>query len=373
MLVLMGHDIDMAQRQALWEMVAGESASMLDIRNAAGRFGVALVGVKAEYAELAGIVGPVLVHLSNPGHFVVVLRQSRDWMQVIDEDRVCVLPRGELEKRYSGHAMVVRREYVGPRAQFEVDDFQHDFGAVVAGTEVRHVFQVTNTGQADLSLGFLRKACCGAPDVEIEKGELAPGDSTDVSVSFVATPGRDSTSVRLLTTDPADPVVFLTIRCSVAPGVYVTPAALYIPVRKGGEAERTIVIAGPSQVSLIEATSESDFVQTTVDEPTEGDGFKQWVVRVKVSAGTKVGEIRDLVTVRTTDVEHALIEIPVIMHVSGDLVASRKALFFGFGRFGASAAPQTVRIHSLDGSRFAVTGIATSSPEIIATGMTSLN
>ncbi len=90
--------------------------------------------------------------------------------------------------------------------------------------------------------------CCGALDVSIGKETLAPGESTEVTIKFTITySGSVMKSAKLLTTDPTQPVVYLTVHGQVPHDLRVYPDRLYIGGDKGQVASRTLTISGPAE------------------------------------------------------------------------------------------------------------------------------
>ncbi|MBD3583938.1 DUF1573 domain-containing protein [Flavobacterium selenitireducens] len=85
-----------------------------------------------------------------------------------------------------------------PALTFE--ELEHDFGKIVTGDKVTHVFKFKNTGEADL---IISKAygTCGCTVPEYPKEPLKPGASGEIKVSFNSSGkhGNQSKSVILET------------------------------------------------------------------------------------------------------------------------------------------------------------------------------
>ena len=88
---LAGRDLSKEQwRELVAEYLADES-SLLDIKQAAERLGLPLVGVAANFDGLTmDLPGPKIIHLSDPAHFLVVARASGAWVQLLDGGSVVV-------------------------------------------------------------------------------------------------------------------------------------------------------------------------------------------------------------------------------------------------------------------------------------------
>src|SRR5262245_49932812 len=59
----------------------------------------------------------------------------------------------------------------------------YDFGTVMEGEPARHKFEVKNTGGAPLDIKSL-VASCGCTAAALKQKILAPGDSTEIEVTF---------------------------------------------------------------------------------------------------------------------------------------------------------------------------------------------
>jgi len=90
-------------------------------------------------------------------------------------------------------------------------DLQHDFGQVKEGEKVVHVFEVLNTGDADLVLLSVRPSC-GCTTPKYDKKPIRPGKKGHIEVSFDSKgrPGKQRKSITVVTnTEPPNAVLFL--------------------------------------------------------------------------------------------------------------------------------------------------------------------
>ena len=70
---------------------------------------------------------------------------------------------------------------IGPK--ITVTPIEYDFGDIIQGETVSHTFIITNAGWDTLKIAHVR-ASCGCTDASPEKNSLAPGESTNLLVSF---------------------------------------------------------------------------------------------------------------------------------------------------------------------------------------------
>ena len=59
----------------------------------------------------------------------------------------------------------------------------HDFGKIGGDRKVSYRYKVTNTGQATLNISRLKPAC-GCTSTVLGKWSLAPGEQTEIEISF---------------------------------------------------------------------------------------------------------------------------------------------------------------------------------------------
>jgi len=93
---------------------------------------------------------------------------------------------------------------------------EHDFGDIKQGQKVTHVFVLTNSGGDLLKIKNV-KASCGCTAALPEKRELAPGESTNLNVTFNSAGrfGKQKKLIRIQSNDPENPQVIVTIKGNV--------------------------------------------------------------------------------------------------------------------------------------------------------------
>ena len=93
---------------------------------------------------------------------------------------------------------------------------EYDFGDIVKGEIVSHVFVLSNSGGAVLNIASV-KPSCGCTAAMPEKSELGPGESTNLTVSFNSSGrnGKQKKLVRIETNDPENPQQIITIKGNV--------------------------------------------------------------------------------------------------------------------------------------------------------------
>jgi len=106
-----------------------------------------------------------------------------------------------------------------------------DFGDIKQGEIVSHTFVLTNSGGDLLKITNVQ-ASCGCTAASPEKSELAPGESTDLTVKFNSKGrmGKQLKTVKIFTNDPESPEMTLTINGNVVnEGLSGAVPTIYFP------------------------------------------------------------------------------------------------------------------------------------------------
>ena len=95
---------------------------------------------------------------------------------------------------------------------------EYDFGDIKQGDQVSHVFILTNSGGDLLKIEKIIPSC-GCTAAMPEKSELAPGESTKLTITFnsAGKKGKQKKLVRINTNDPENPQTIITINGNVIP------------------------------------------------------------------------------------------------------------------------------------------------------------
>lgn len=235
-----------------------------------------------------------------------------------------------------------------------VDNPTHDFGTMQRGTTETHDFLFTNTGTAPLRLKVGRTSCkCTLG--EVENRPLAPGESTDVQLEWVAKnpAGSFRQTATVETNDPRRPRVELTVEglitevTGVKPGEFLLgrfnadktgEATVYVaayPVDDGSAdpaAEKTPLVVTARMSESVRSPEKFDLVvePVPVDElPIEraDQGVK---ITLRAGPGLPLGHVAEWITVETNldskgrptadqQAEGTTLQIPALGRVEGDI------------------------------------------------------
>jgi Peptidase C39 family len=151
--LLLGRQLSADAQQTLARMLPAESVDMAQLQQAAGAVGIEVTGVAAALEALPnGVRAPKIIHLGHPEHFLVLVRASGEWAQVIDGGVVSVVPLADLRRRYTGHALICSVEASDRSPRLELPEFHYEVTLAGVGQTLEHTFAVTNSGRRELTL-----------------------------------------------------------------------------------------------------------------------------------------------------------------------------------------------------------------------------
>src|SRR5208282_2437708 len=125
-----------------------------------------------------------------------------------------------------------------------VSDPLYDFGSALEGTMVSHTFTIKNVGDGYLDIRGV-KTSCGCTTGNPSKTHIAPGDESEIAVSFDThfQKGHQVRTITASTNDPANPQVAMTMQGIVKKQVEAQPAEIsFGNVKKGTEDTRELVV-----------------------------------------------------------------------------------------------------------------------------------
>ncbi len=247
----------------------------------------------------------------------------------------------------------------GPQPRIQVPAPNYDFGTVLEGTPVKHEFMVRNTGQADLIIGHVQTSC-GCTVAESDKKRLAPGEQTQLPVTFDTRHERGHASRRIdvYTNDPQTPDLALEIQGVVRTESEANPREVFFDsVRKGTESTREVEIKynGTAKNFKIVKVSNSNPNIAVTQEP----GPKLKIALLRTMPG---GPFQDTVEVATNG---RPLEIPVYGRVVGDLITEPAQVSFGILPHG-SGAMRIVRLTNNGARPVAIKELSSTSPAVVA-------
>lgn len=255
--------------------------SLLDLKNSFDELGFRTTPLKAKLREVLDGPLPAILHLDEPGHYVVAVHAESDRVMIFDalgnRQRIRISSVGE---RFTGYALRVARDpgtAVPPgrtsRPQIQFATLYQDRGDVLQGMgTIGYEFPLINVGSESLRIHGLHSDCAcmevTGPD------EIPPGGAGVVKATFRKTPNSKSSfsshSIKVESNDTDFPVIPLMAAGNLATNVRVSPyyvdisGALrkwYLTVDYGGD--------DPEVFHTVQATSDVPGLSVRVISPKE--------------------------------------------------------------------------------------------------------
>ena len=189
----------------------------------------------------------------------------------------------------------------------------YDFGDIKQGEKVSHDFVLSNSGGDLLTISNVT-ASCGCTAAAPEKNELAPGESTNLTVSFNSSGrrGKQNKTVRIFSNDPQNPEMVLSIT-----GVVVLPGEgtgnaplIYFPetqhdfgkVNEGEKVNYTFRFVNKGETALqikdIKTSCGCTAALVSTDNLKPG---QEGTIKVEVNTKNRSGKMSKTVTVQSND------------------------------------------------------------------------
>jgi hypothetical protein len=224
----------------------------------------------------------------------------------------------------------------GPRAV--VDEPVYDAGPVSPGDEVRHDFVIRNAGERPLEIVEVRPACgCTVADYD---RTIAPGESGKIHavVDTTGFAGGIAKGLTVLTNDPDNPRLVITVKATVEPAVFLRPGfARFIQPRDAGvgSVEQIVFTSTKDDLEITDVQSPYPFLEVdarpaTDDEKQEEGKGKQWVVTLSLDYdAAPIGALADYVRLTTNHPKQKEVTIPVSGFVRPLVVLTPETADFG--------------------------------------------
>jgi hypothetical protein len=252
----------------------------------------------------------------------------------------------------------------GSAPKIEVASPMYDFGTVIEGTPVQHVFTIRNAGGADLIIKAVHTSC-GCTVAKPTKVKLAPGDSSELAATFDTRfeKGHRWRTITVYTNDPSNPATTLTMGGEIKVLVEAVPSEVsFGTVRRGTEQNRQVKLVyageGPLHLNSIASASPNIKVSTV---PTKGDSASQ-VVEISLLKTMPAGPFYDTVQLVTPQ---KTVIVPVFGRIAGDLDTEPPQVSFGIVPRGRGA-ERILRLTNSGQRPVKVLSISSTSPNVAA-------
>jgi hypothetical protein len=197
--------------------------------------------------------------------------------------------------------MVLSGQDKAPSMAF--DDPVKDFGKVIQGEVIKHIFNFSNKGSATLEILGVEPSC-GCQAASPSAKQIKPGQNgqIEVNVDTAGLAGSIDKSVNIITNDPNRPTVSLSIRADVQPEISVSSPSIYFEnVPEGTEVTKEVIItvAAERPIKILSAESADKRVVAKLEPVSDSEGKQVKLLATQKGDG-KVGYRVEQIIVKTT-------------------------------------------------------------------------
>ena len=339
---MIGKSATLSELAELSDFSPKTGTTMLGLYRAAQAKGLNPVGMKGSLEDLRVVETPVIAHVGKD-HFLVVKGLTKNQVHLEDSvNKYSILPVNEFEKIWDGYFLMFKVNQTGKEIFKEAESAElaprvyveapvHEFGEVLGGTVVEHVFTFVNRGNAPLELADQESSCRCTVGFLSEK-HIPAGKNGKIKVTFKV-PTRNGEvveTVRFRTNDPNRPSVELTVKAIAKTPLTTVPSRLFLgrfSPSPGYERRVTVLQNLDSKARILGSRTTSDYIVAKASSPEANGNVR---IAVEFRAGIPIGNIDETLLI---DYIHkgikTAITIPILGQVLGDFEVFPRNLFFG--------------------------------------------
>ena len=378
--------------------------SFLGLHQAATKLALAPKAVRLEAKALAKLSLPAIMHIGG-NHFIVVEKIENNTVALYDPNSSTKqVSLNTFLRLWTGNAMVFtptsRKASTGkyldgladvrselqenlskdPPKALEYQPLQksslqgeaiHDFGVVIAGTEVTHQFTLKNIGQESLIVSDVVSGCSCTTGLN-STGEIPPGKDLQIQATF-QTPMRHGNSdeelIVYLKGKESDksysPVKLLMKGKLLMPFQAVPKQVFFGKVPFGESRTREIGVRKQAErtASLNGVDTTSEYIKTKITSTGTDGSFK---IEVALLPNAPIGNLEVQIRLNFKYGEQPThLQIPVIAVILGDVEVLPKQVFFGNVRNGNRSA-KTLELRVVENKRVGVNAVKSQSKYVKA-------
>lgn len=185
-----------------------------------------------------------------------------------------------------------------------IDDPVKDFGKVLQGEVLKHVFSFSNSGSGELEVLGIEPSC-GCQAASLSAKGIRPGQSGRIEavLDTAGLTGAVDKPIHIMTNDPVRPTVSLSMRADVQPEITLSSPSIYFEgaPQGNGEASKEVLITIPAErsIRILSARSTEESVTVKLEPVPESDGKKIRLIATQ-KAGGKTGYRMERIDIQTT-------------------------------------------------------------------------
>jgi hypothetical protein len=178
-----------------------------------------------------------------------------------------------------------------------------DFGRVMQGKILKHVFGFRNQGSGTLEILSV-EAACGCQTTTISDKQIPPGQSSRIEISVDTTflIGAVEESTHIITNDPRRRSVSFSIKAEVQPEISMSSPSIYFgDVPEGEQVAREVILTVMTEKTIRILSAESSEKSVVVKlESLPDSGGKKVKLTATYKGDGKIGYRSGSITVKTT-------------------------------------------------------------------------
>lgn len=198
----------------------------------------------------------------------------------------------------------------GPTPNIVFEQTVHDFGLVAPSSVNTCEFKFCNKGEGKLIITEVTKTC-GCTVFNLAKNEYAPGECGKIAVQYNAdaTVGVRAKNLHVLSNDPNNPNVELTIKASITQKVTFEPERLEYKLKgeNAGVAELTVKSVDQQFFKITQINSTNDAVTADFNSTQSAAKF---VLKTKLDAAKMGTSSFGRIEIRVTHPDCAAVTVP---------------------------------------------------------------
>lgn len=256
-----------------------------------------------------------------------------------------------------------------PKISFESTHF--DFGRISPDKKVSHLYKVTNTGNAILSITNVRPAC-GCTSTVTGQWSIKPGESTQIEATFDPKGQRGIVrkSIVVISNDPAAPQTTLTFDAEVVQPIQPNKDNIFFDaVDRTGSASDMVRFAStngsPVKLTGAEAPG-APYLHLATREDGKDGLLDLRLVGAEIPKGQDNGI--EVVTVHTTNPALPIFRVNVQWQVKPSITVEPPAVAWSAGKAG-SELRMDITLTQAAGHAFRVTNATSTSPVVQVLGV----
>jgi hypothetical protein len=213
------------------------------------------------------------------------------------------------------------------------DKVDHDFGVVPSNADLKYRLKITNKYQQTVHIANVQSSCgctAGKPSkVTLASEEVA---WLDLSMDTRRFRGHKETTVTVTFDQPLFAQVQIPVRAFINPDVILNPGAFeFGPISKGADSPLRMVVVynGRGQSVIKEAICKNPNVAVKMNLMRQEPFSLTYELNVTIKGTTGLGDLREQVTLLTTDPNNPQIPVLVEAQVMPEFVVTPDIVSFG--------------------------------------------